>query len=164
MRAWPKRLLWVLLVAAAAAGLGVGLSRSGSATSGRPAPGLPRELLAGPAPARRGSPELVVFWASWCGPCAQEAPALEDFAQSAAGRGHVIGVNSSDGPSEARSFIRRHGWTFTNLRDASGAVGSAYGVSGLPTSFVLDASGRIRAELHGPQDEQALARALAQAS
>jgi peroxiredoxin len=164
MRARPKRLAWALLAAAAAVGLGLGLSHPGSMSSGRAAPALPRELLAGAKPTADRGPELVVFWASWCGPCAQEAAAVEDFARTAAGRGHLIGVDSSDALPGARTFIHRHGWTFTNLRDASGSVSSAYGVSGLPTSFVLDASGHIRTELRGPQDELALARALARAS
>ena len=101
-------------------------SHAARASVGRPAPALPREHLAGPPatlaePARRratGGPSLVVFWASWCGPCAREAPALERFSRSAAGRGRVVGVDWSDALSGARSFIRHYAWTFPNLRDA----------------------------------------------
>jgi hypothetical protein len=70
-------------------------------------------------------------------------------------------VDWSDTLSGARSFIRRFSWTFANVRDAEGRVGSKYHLPGLPTSFVLDVSGRIRAELRGPQDERSLRRALA---
>jgi thiol-disulfide isomerase/thioredoxin len=107
-----------------------------------------------------GKPALVVFWASWCEPCAREAPALERLSLAPLGRGRIIGVDWSDTLSDARSFIRRYSWTFPNLRDADGTVGSAYHIAGLPTSFVLDSSGRIRAELRGPQDERSLSRAL----
>jgi thiol-disulfide isomerase/thioredoxin len=107
---------------------------------------------------------VVVFWASWCEPCAREAPALRRFSLSAAGRGHLIGVDWSDPLAGARAFIRRYRWTFANVRDGEGTVGNAYRVSGLPTTFVLDASGRIRAELRGPQDERSLRRALASVS
>lgn len=55
----------------------------------------------------------------------------------------------SDTLSGARSFIRRFSWAFANVRDAEGRVGSNYHLPGLPTSFALDASGRIRAELRG---------------
>ena len=108
-----------------------------------------------------GRPALVVFWASWCEPCARDAPALERFSLSPFGRGRVIGVDWSDTLSGARSFIRRFSWTFANAHHAEGRVGSDYHLPGLPTSFVLDASGRIRAELRGPQDERSLRRALA---
>jgi thiol-disulfide isomerase/thioredoxin len=164
------RLLTGTVVAGAAvAALAIfGLASSGSSLAGRPAPALPRETVSG-VPATlggmladtRGRPLLVVFWASWCGPCMQEAPALERFARSAAGRGRLIGVDWSDALSGARTFVRRYAWTFPNLRDAEGTVGNAYGLPGLPTTFVLDGHARIRARLVGPQTEASLARALA---
>ena len=73
----------------------------------------------------------------------------------------MVGVDWSDALSGARSFIRRYAWTFPNLRDAEGTVGNEYHLTGLPTTFVLDAHGRIRAVLRGPQDEASLGRALA---
>jgi thiol-disulfide isomerase/thioredoxin len=145
-----------------------GLAHSHSAARGRVAPALPAERLAGP-PATlasllkgtHGRPAVVVFWASWCGPCASEAPALEHFSESSLGRGRIAGVDWSDGLAGARAFIRRHGWSFPNVRDAEGTVGNAYALTGLPTTFVVDARGRIRASLRGPQNERSLAQALA---
>jgi len=159
---------WTLAVAALAA-LGVlGLADDRSSPSGRPAPGLPREQLAGPPTTLAGllagaggRGALVVFWASWCGPCAGEAPALERFSRSPGGHGRIVGVDWSDALSGARSFIRRYSWTFPNVRDAEGTVGGAYRLTGLPTTFVLDAHGRIRAVLRGPQTELSLQSALA---
>jgi peroxiredoxin len=89
-----------------------------------------------------------------------EAPALERFALSASGRGRMVGVDWSDELSGARSFIRRHSWTFPNLRDSEGLVGNRYRMTGLPTTFVIDARGRIRAVLRGPQTEGSLQKAL----
>ncbi len=137
--------------------------------SGRPAPALPREALVGQPitlsgllAGARGRPALVVFWASWCGPCAQEAPALERFAQSAAGHGRIVGVDWSDPlESSARAFVRRYGWTFPTLRDAEGLVGYAYRLINLPTTFVIDTHGRIRQVLQGPQSAGSLRTALA---
>ncbi len=145
-----------------------GLASDRSANSGREAPALPRERLAG-APitlaellaGARGRPALVVFWASWCGPCAREAPALERFSRSATGRGRIVGVDWSDALPGARAFIRRYSWSFPNVRDSEGTVGNRYRLTVLPTSFVLDAHGRIQAVLRGPQSESSLARALA---
>lgn len=145
-----------------------GLSSSHSTATGRKAPALPKEHLAGPQvtlasllASAHGRASLVVFWASWCGPCVHEAPAIERFSQSAAGRGRVVGVDWSDSLSGARGFIKDHSWTFPNVRDAEGIVGNDYRMTGLPTTFVLDPSGRIRAALRGPQDASTLARAMA---
>jgi thiol-disulfide isomerase/thioredoxin len=157
-----------LAVAAALAALAVFGLASHPAT-GRPAPALPREPLVGARvtlasllAGAGGRPALVVFWASWCGPCATEAPALERFSTSRAGRGRIVGVDWSDPSlSGARSFIRRYSWTFPNVRDAEGTVGYAYRLTSLPTTFVIDARGRIRAELRGPQSERSLQAALA---
>jgi thiol-disulfide isomerase/thioredoxin len=161
--------LTLLGVAALAALVVFGLASSGSAGS-RPAPALPSERLAG-APVTipsllagaGGRASLVIFWASWCGPCETEAPALERFSQSAEGRGRMVGVNWSDALAGARAFVRRYGWTFPNVRDAEGTVGNAYRLRSLPTTFVLDSRGRIARELRGPQDEASLTRALAAA-
>ncbi len=141
-----------------------------SGGSDRSAPGLPSEALSGtPATltsllsSSAGRPVLVVFWASWCGPCSREAPALERFARSSRGRERIVGVDWSDARSGARSFIARYGWTFPNVRDGQGTVGNSYGLTGLPTTFVVDRRHRIVAQLIGPQTEDSLDRALARA-
>lgn len=163
-----RPLLAIVAAAAVAALIIFGLASHRSAKVGQRAPALPREHLAGPpatlgslVAAAAGRPSLVVFWASWCGPCAHEAPAIERVSRSAAGRGRVVGVNWSDAVGAARSFIRHYSWTFSNLRDSEGRVGNDYQLTGLPTTFVLDAHGHIKAELRGPQDEGSLKRALA---
>ena len=164
---------WTTAVGAALTALVIfGLASKSSTPGGRRAPELPRERLVGP-PATSlstllrgaaGRPALVVFWASWCGPCATEAPALERLSHTAWGNGRMVGVDWSDGLSGARAFISRYAWTFPNLRDAEGTVGSQYRLTGLPTTFVLDAHGRISAVLRGPQSERTLQSALAAAA
>jgi cytochrome c biogenesis protein CcmG, thiol:disulfide interchange protein DsbE len=164
VRRW-RWLGWAGAIAVVAVGLLVGLS--GKSATARPAPALPREQLVGPSVTLadlRGRAAIVVFWASWCGPCVHEAPALQAFSQSADGRGRIVGVNWNDGLSGARAFIASHRWSFPNLRDAEGTVGENYGLTGLPTSFVIDAGGRLRQTLRGPQTEQSLERALASVS
>jgi cytochrome c biogenesis protein CcmG, thiol:disulfide interchange protein DsbE len=160
--AWTLGLVAVVVVAAV-----FGFASSHSA-GGRAAPALPHESLSGGPvtltsllAGTRGRPAAVVFWASWCGPCAQEAPELERFASSAAGRGRIVGVDWSDPElPDARAFIRRYGLTFPTLRDAEGAVGSAYHLRTLPTTFIVDAHSRIRATLIGPQSAASLTSAL----
>ena len=167
------RLRVLTLIAAgllAIAALAVFGLASGGSPHGR-APELPREHIGG-APATlssllasaHGRPSLVVFWASWCGPCEREAPAVERLARSPAGAGRIVGVDWSDALSGAKAFITRFGWTFPNLRDAEGTVGNDYGISGLPTTFVLDGRGHIATTLRGPQDDSSLSRALAAAA
>jgi thiol-disulfide isomerase/thioredoxin len=160
---------WALLVAAALAVAAVlGLASNGSPAIGRQAPQLPRERLVGPPTTlggllagSGGRPVVVVFWASWCDPCATEAAAIEHFSRSALGHGRIVGVNWSDAIGGARAFIKVHRWTFPDVRDSEGLVGNSYRLTGLPTTFVLDSHGRIRSALRGPQTEQTLHAALA---
>ena len=107
-----------------------------------------------------GVRRLVLFWASWCGPCVREAPAIERFSQSSKGSGRIVGVNWSDELSNAQSFVKRYGWSFPNQRDGDGTVGNNYHLTGLPTTFVVDSTGHITATLRGPQTEAALKGAL----
>jgi thiol-disulfide isomerase/thioredoxin len=167
-----KRLAITILACAAIAALIVfGLSASGSKTVGRHAPALPGERVAGPAITlsqllsnAHGRATVITFWASWCGPCAREAGALERFSNSATGRGRIVGVDWSDGLSGARAFVAAHGWTFPVLRDPEGTVGNDYRLTVLPTTFVLDSDGRIRKILRGPQTTGTLTRAVARVS
>jgi thiol-disulfide isomerase/thioredoxin len=168
MARWRLLLISTALAGLIAALIVFGFASNSSGPVGRRAPALPREQLAG-APtslrsvlaASQGRATLITFWASWCGPCAKEAAALERFSRSAAGRGRLVGVDWSDGLSGARSFVASHRWTFPVLRDAEGTVGNEYRLTGLPTTFVLDASGHVRSVLRGPQSASTLARAMA---
>lgn len=128
------------------------------------APALPKQVLVKPQvsiAALRGKPALVNFWASWCDPCRREATALQRFDRRLDGRARLVGVDWNDSAAGARSFITHFGWTFPNLRDANGLVGTAYGISGLPTTVVLNARGRIASVLRGPQTTATLTRAVA---
>jgi cytochrome c biogenesis protein CcmG/thiol:disulfide interchange protein DsbE len=160
-------IVWGGAVAAIAALLLFGLAGSRSAVGGT-APALPTDRLSGEAvslASLRGRPALVVFWASWCTGCEQEAAALEHFARGLQGHAALVGVDWSD-PSlaNARAFVKRYDWTFPTLRDPDETSGQKYGVTGLPTTYAIDRAGRIRATLRGPQTQTSLTRALALAS
>jgi cytochrome c biogenesis protein CcmG/thiol:disulfide interchange protein DsbE len=171
-RAWrgvPRsaRGLAIAALAVAAIGGAVILSGGGSTATGRAAPPLPAKALRPPAvdlAALRGKPALVDFFASWCEPCAEEAPTLRRLSASLGGRATVVAVDWDDAGGAARAFVRRHGWRFPVLADTSGAAGENYGLVGLPTSFVLDPRGRIVATFRGPQSEATLRRALLEAA
>ncbi len=163
-----RLLLWATALAVVVVLAVLGLAGN-SDHAGRVAPALPTERLSGvpvTVASLRGHPALVNFWASWCGPCEAEAPSLERFARSLAGRATLVGVNWEDlSHANALAFVHRYGWTFPNLRDPDGAVGRRYGITSfLPTTFVLDSAGKLRLTLRGPQTEQSLNAALKRVS
>jgi cytochrome c biogenesis protein CcmG/thiol:disulfide interchange protein DsbE len=108
----------------------------------------------------RGKPAVINFWASWCDPCREEAPGLERLAMSLRGRVTWVGVDWNDSLSGGRQFIATYRWSFQVLRDADGVAGEDYGVRGLPSTFILDPSGRIVSTLLGPQTPADIQAAL----
>lgn len=139
---------------------------AGGGESKREAPQLPNQVLNGPRvdlASLRGKPALVNFWASWCEPCRQEAPELKRFDRTLGNKANLVGVDWNDTTDNATKFIADAGWQYPILRDPSQAVGSAYGLNGLPTTFVLNAQGQIVETLRGPQTAAKLRQALASA-
>ena len=160
-----RRTLTGLAGAAAAAALAVGLL-TGAHMGRHPAPPLPRAVVHPPAvtiASLRGHPAVIVFWASSCIPCHAEAAAIERAARARIRGARVVGVDYSDDLGYARAFIKRYGWSFPNLADPDGTAGERFGLTGLPTTIVLDAQGRITATLLGAQTVRSLDAALAAA-
>jgi peroxiredoxin len=93
----------------------------------------------------RGRVVLLNFWTTWCAPCQAEMPALERFYQTHRERGLTVLAVSSDrqGGTAVAPFLERHHLSFTALLDSTGEVTRMYGVSSLPTSYLLDRQGRL---------------------
>lgn len=89
-----------------------------------------------------GRPTLVNVWASWCAPCADEAPELVAFHERAAGRVGVVGVLNDDVPSQGLAFSRDFGMRYPSVVDDDGAVLRAFS-PGPPITLFLDAEGRV---------------------
>ena len=105
----------------------------------------------------RGSWVLLNFWASWCEPCRDEAPAIEKFSRENRGDVVVIGMASNDLTSDAVDFAEEYGLTYELLHDGDGEFMDSYNVKGLPESFLIDPDGEIAAIWRGPVDEAILA-------
>ncbi len=109
----------------------------------------------------RGRVVVVNFWASWCVPCREEAPALEATWRRYRERGVAfVGVNVQDREAAARAFIAEHGKTYPNGPDTSDAVAIAYGVYGVPETFVLDRTGWVRHKHIGAVTRDVLEREI----
>jgi peroxiredoxin len=93
----------------------------------------------------RGDVVYLTFWASWCIPCQQEMPYLEQLWQRHEDAGlKVIGVNSEEDIEAARTFAAQHKITFPLVHDAGRAVSQLYRVPGYPTHYIVDRRGKIR--------------------
>ena len=92
----------------------------------------------------RGKVVVLNTWASWCGPCKEEAPFLEQVWRSNRVRGVVVlGLDAKDFRADARRFADRYGLTFPLVYDGPGDVIDGYGVTGFPETFVIDREGRV---------------------
>jgi cytochrome c biogenesis protein CcmG, thiol:disulfide interchange protein DsbE len=107
------------------------------------------ELDLGRAP---GTPTVVNLWASWCTPCREELPVLQEFADTAAGKVQVVGVISKDGVPQADSFASDAGVTFPGAFDGEGRLMAELGLPGLPATYFLDADGAVVHAETGPVD------------
>ncbi len=122
-------------------------ARSGETRIGKPAPAIHMPLYDGGSitPAQyAGKPFVVNFWASWCGPCRQEAALLERLSREYAAQDALfIGVNIQDAESDARAYLSEFGITYPNGPDAGGSIAIDYGVIGIPITFFVNREGVV---------------------
>jgi cytochrome c biogenesis protein CcmG/thiol:disulfide interchange protein DsbE len=93
--------------------------------------------------AYRGHPVVINFWQSYCEPCREEAPAIATASAALAGKARFVGVDVNDTRTKALRFADAHGWRYPLFPDPNEAIGIRYGVVGLPTTFFVDAQGRV---------------------
>jgi cytochrome c biogenesis protein CcmG, thiol:disulfide interchange protein DsbE len=106
----------------------------------------------------RGEVIVVNFWASWCGPCRQEHPALSRVATRYEGDGvRFFGILYNDSPANARRWLREMGGKrYPTLADPSSATAIDYGLYGVPETYVIDPHGEIAFKYIGPVPEATL--------
>ncbi|MEV1329399.1 TlpA disulfide reductase family protein [Micromonospora costi] len=166
------RLTALLLVVTVGGLLAAGL-RSGSEpppAAGDPTP-VPAPALSGATldggrfdlAGARGQVVLVNVFASWCGPCRDELPLLAEAARRWSPRGlRIVGLNLRDGPEAVRALLAETGVAdLTVLPDPDGTRAVAWGVRGVPETFVVDREGQIVARRQGVVDRAWLDRWVA---
>lgn len=156
----------VLIALSALVGLAVlpRLAPGGHDLQGKPAPDVVLPVAAnGDAGARmqlselKGQPVILDFWASWCGPCALQAPILERVARRYQKKGLVVlGVNVDDPAAVARQYAAQKGLSYPIVLDEGRDASGHYGVDKLPTLVVIDREGKVAAYLTALVDEASL--------
>jgi cytochrome c biogenesis protein CcmG, thiol:disulfide interchange protein DsbE len=101
----------------------------------------------------RGQVVVLNFWATWCPPCVEETPALEQLQRRIAARnGVVLGVSVDDDEAAYRKFLQEHGINFPTARDSSKKSALDYGTVMYPETYIIDRKGKIVRKIIGPQD------------
>lgn len=150
----PRRPILLALLVAGLTTLGVlviarsGMDGGGRAAIDAPAPPIVGTTLDGTAfdlSSLRGKPVVINFWASWCVPCRDEFPLLDDKLRQHADDGlAIIGVLFEDQPAAASAFVERFGAGWPTVPDADGGLATAYRVVAPPQTYFVDGAGVIR--------------------
>lgn len=111
-----------------------------------------------------GTPVVLNFWSSWCGPCKMEMPHFEEKSKALAGEVQFLMVNVTDGGREtvetASSFIAGEGYTFPVFYDTAYSASAAYGAYSLPTTIFINAEGHAIAQAVGAIDSATLQKGI----
>lgn len=108
----------------------------------------------------KGKVVILNFWATWCSPCKEEMPILNEYGAQHSDSVVIIGVAVMDSVESIRSFIQQSGVSYSILIDETGVVGSAYHVVGYPTTYFIDTEGMIRGKYVGTLSPRVLQQNL----
>ena len=134
------------------------ISQLPSVLIGKPPPQTDLALLADPSgfvqlDEFKGEVIAVNFFASWCAPCRAEAPALEALRKVLP----IVGIAYKDKPEDTKAFLQQYGNPFRQIGvDDDGRAGLAWGLYGVPETYLLDKAGRIILRHAGPIDKKVM--------
>jgi len=107
----------------------------------------------------KGKVVIVDFWASWCGPCKDSFPVMNELQKKYADKGLVIiAINVDEESSDMKDFLKANAATFTVVRDAKQKLVAVAGIQTMPSSFILDDTGKVRfthTGFHGAETHKA---------
>jgi cytochrome c biogenesis protein CcmG, thiol:disulfide interchange protein DsbE len=94
----------------------------------------------------KGKPIVLNFWASWCAPCKEEAPLLQNTWKQVQTQGKdvvILGIDFQDSKNDSLSFLQAYNITYPIVLDADGSVASTYGVTSLPQTIFINRNGMV---------------------
>jgi thiol-disulfide isomerase/thioredoxin len=98
----------------------------------------------------KGKVVLLNFWATWCGPCRAEMPSMETLYQRFKGRGlEILAVDCGETEREVNAFMGQFRLTFPAALDSSGKISGQYGITAIPSTFIINREGLIIARVVG---------------
>ena len=101
----------------------------------------------------RGKIVFINFWTTWCLACVIEMPSMEKLHQRFKDKDFVmVAINLQESAERVNQFYKKHQLTFTTLLDITGDVGAALSINAIPTTFILDKTGRIIGKALGPRE------------
>jgi thiol-disulfide isomerase/thioredoxin len=101
----------------------------------------------------RGKIVFINFWTTWCLACVIEMPSMEKLHQRFKDKDFVmVAINLQESAERVKQFYKEHQLTFTTLLDITGDVGAALSINAIPTTFILDKTGRIIGKALGPRE------------
>jgi len=107
----------------------------------------------------RGKVVLVDFWASWCSPCRQSLPLYDKLSSAYADADFaVLAISLDEDVADAKTFLSEHPVKYTTLQNPQGGIAKAFDLKGMPSSYLIDRTGIVRARHIGfePKDIDAL--------
>lgn len=113
----------------------------------------------------RGKKVILNFWATWCPPCRAEMPHMQKYYEKQAKEDNVeiLAVNLTTvdhGMEKITSFVSEYELSFPILLDSGGEMGAVYQAVTIPTSYILDAKGRVQSKFVGPMDQATIEKLI----